>query len=48
MKELTKDLQDPNLVFGRLMKLEDRSRKNKLRIDRTTKQPGETSTKCED
>ena len=42
MKESTEDLVDLNLVSDKLIKLEDRSRRNNLRIGGITEQSNET------
>ena len=42
MKEFTEDLLDLNLASDKLIELEDRSRRNNLRVDGITEQPNET------
>ena len=42
MKEFTEDLLDLNLASDKLIELEDRSRRNNLRVDGITEQPNQT------
>ena len=47
MKGIEDDLLDQNDVSSKLTKLEDRSRRNKLRIDGIEETPNETWEDCE-
>ena len=47
IKEVEDDLLDPHHVSSKLTELEDRSRRNNLRIDRIQERPNETWEDCE-
>ena len=47
MKELENDLLDPNEVSEKLIEIEDRSRRNNLRIDGLIENKNETWNDCE-
>ena len=47
MKYIEDDLLDPEYVMGKLIELEDRSRRNNLRIDGVEETPNETWDICE-
>ena len=47
MKYIEDDVLDPEYVMGKLIELEDRSRRNNLRIDGVEETPNETWDICE-
>ena len=47
INEVQQDLLDPKFVSSKLIELEDRSRRNYLRIDGIGKKPNETWDECE-
>ena len=47
IKGIEDDILDPNDVSSKLIKLEDRSRRNNLRIDGIEETPNETLEDCE-
>ena len=48
LQEIEDDLLDPDFVVEKLTELEDRSRRNNIRIDGITENPNETWEKCEE
>ena len=47
-KQITEDLLDPDKVSSKLIKLEDRSRRNNLRLDGIAEDPNESWHECEE
>ena len=47
INEVHEDLLDPKYVSSKLIELEDRSRRNNLRIDGINEKPNETWDECE-
>ena len=47
INEVQQDLLDPKYVSSKLIELEDRSRRNNLRIDGIDEKPNETRDECE-
>ena len=47
INEVQQDLLDPKYVSSKLIELEDRSRRNNLRIDGIDEKPNETWDECE-
>ena len=48
VKDIEEDLLDPEEVSSKLIELEDRSRRNNLRIDGIEEKPNETWEECEE
>ena len=48
LQELGEDVLDPDYVTNKLIKLEDRSRRNKIRIDGIEDDQNETWDSCEE